>query len=186
MNTVNCHGPKASGYNWSTLSSLDDPNESVELLSQKLLEMYNDCFPLIAVKTSSRDPPYMSPLVKHLCKIRNKNAETDSDLIRATRRGEINYRGSKGWWDTVQIITGRKTQGTLISKVINPDNINAYFQSINTNDAYEAPEPLEIPDGTHVPRLPCFLFRISRGTRHLQLLGLMKFPTGSGVTMLII
>ena len=77
----------------------------------------------------------------------------------ATRRGEINdlicknqinavrnenrkqYRGFKGWWDTVQIITGRKTQGTLISKVINPDNINAYFQSINTNDACEAPEP---------------------------------------------
>ena len=97
----------------------------------------------------------------------------------ATRRGEINdlicknqinavrnenrkhYRGSKGWWNTVQIITGRKTKGTLISKVINPDNINAYFQSINTNDACEAPEPLEIPDGTHVPRLPCFLFRIS-------------------------
>ena len=101
----------------------------------------------------------MSPLVKHLCKIRNKNAKTDSDLIRATRRGEINdlicknqinavrnenskhYRGSKGWWDTVQIITGRKTKGTLISKVINPDNINAYFQSINTNDTCEAPEP---------------------------------------------
>lgn len=121
--------------------------------------MYNDCFPLIAVKTSSRDPPYMSPLVKHLCKIRNKNAKTDSDLIRATRRGEINdlicknqinavrnenrkhCRGSKGWWDTVQIITGRKTQGTLISKVINPDNINAYFQSINTDDTCEAPEP---------------------------------------------
>ena len=121
--------------------------------------MYNDCFPLIAVKTSSRDPPYMSPLVKHLCKIRNKNAKTDSDLIRATRRGEINdlicknqinavrnenrkhYRGSKGWWDTVQIITGRKTQGTLISKVINPDNINAYFQSINTDDTCEALEP---------------------------------------------
>ena len=165
--------------------------------------MYNDCFPLIAIKTSSRDPPYMSPLVKHLCKIRNKNAKTD-DVMTATRRGEINdlicknqinavrnenrkhYRGFKGWWDTVQIITCRKTQGTLISKVINPDNINAYFQSINTNDACEAPEPLEIPDGTHVPRLPCFLFRISWGTRRLQLLGLMKFPTDSGVTMLII
>jgi len=36
-------------------------------------------------------------------------------------------------------ITGRKTQGTLVSKVINPDDINAYFQSINTDDAYVAP-----------------------------------------------
>lgn len=138
---------RLEGYDWSNLSSLDDPNESVELLSQKLLEMYNDCFPLIAVKTSSRDPPYMSPLVKHLCKIRNKNAKTDSDLICKNQINAVrnenrkHYRGSRGWWDTVQIITGRKTQGTLIRKVINPDNINAYFQSINTNDACEAPEP---------------------------------------------
>ena len=50
-------------------------------------------------------------------------------------------------------ITGRKTQGTLVSKVINPDDINAYFQSINTDDAYVAPEPLEIPDSTHVPEV---------------------------------
>jgi hypothetical protein len=28
--------------------------------------MFEDCFPLRIVKVSSRDPPYMSPLVKHL------------------------------------------------------------------------------------------------------------------------
>ena len=113
----------------------------------------------------------MSPLVKHLCEIRNKNAGTDSDVMRATRQEKINdlirknqinavrnenkkhYRGSKGWWDMANRITGRKTQGTLVSKVINPDDINAYFQSINTDDAYVAPEPLEIPDGTHVPEV---------------------------------
>ena len=162
---------RLEGYDWSILSSLADLDESVELLSQKLWEMYNDCFPLITVNLSSRDPPYMSPLVKHLCKIRNKNAGADSDVMRATRQEKINdlirknqinavrnenkkhYRGSKGWWDMANRITGRKTQGTLVSKVINPDDINAYFQSINTDDAYVAPEPLEIPDSTHVPEV---------------------------------
>ena len=133
---------RLEGYDWSILSSLADLDESVELLSQKLWEMYNDCFPLITVNLSSRDPPYMSPLVKHLCKIRNKNAGTDSDVMRATRQEKINdlirknqinavrnenkkhYRGSKGWWDMPNRITGRKTQGTLVSKVINPDDIN--------------------------------------------------------------
>ena len=67
---------RLEGYDWSILSSLADLDESVELLSQKLWEMYNDCFPLITVNLSSRDPPYTSPLVKHLCKIRNKNAGT--------------------------------------------------------------------------------------------------------------
>ena len=80
---------RLEGYDWSTLSSLDDPDER-ELLIQKLWKMYNDCFPLITVKTSSRAPPYMSPLVKHLCKIRNKNAKTDSDVTRVTCQGKVN------------------------------------------------------------------------------------------------
>ena len=58
---------RLEGYDWSILSYLADLDESGELLSQKLWEMYNDCFPLITVNLSSRDPPYMSPLVKHLC-----------------------------------------------------------------------------------------------------------------------
>ena len=65
--------------------------------------------------------------------------------MRATRQEKINdlilknqinavrnedkkhYRGSKGWWDMANRITGRKTQGTLVSKVINPDDINDIF-----------------------------------------------------------
>ncbi|PFX32709.1 hypothetical protein AWC38_SpisGene2368 [Stylophora pistillata] len=157
-------------YDWSVLSSLADLDESVELLSQKLWEMYDDSLPLITVKLSSRDPPYMSPLVKHLCKIRNENARTDSDVMRATRQEKINdlirknqinavrnenrkhHSGFKGWWDMANKITGRKTQGTLVSKVINPDDINAYFQSISTDDAHVAPEPLEIPDGASLSK----------------------------------
>ena len=38
--------------------------------------MFNESFPQIEVKTSSRDPPYMSPLVKYLCNIRNKQINT--------------------------------------------------------------------------------------------------------------
>lgn len=70
---------RLEGYDRSTLCSLGDPDESVQLLSEKLWEMYNDSFPLITVKTPSRDQPYMSPLVEHLCKIRNRNAKIDSD-----------------------------------------------------------------------------------------------------------
>ena len=109
--------------------------------------------------------------MKHLCKIRNKNAKTDRDATRVARQEKINdlirknqinavrnenrkhCRGSKGWWNTTNRITGRKTQDTYVSKVINPDDINAYFQSINTDDTYEAPQPLEIPDGTPVPEV---------------------------------
>ena len=74
----------------------------------------------------------MSPLVNHLCKIRNKNARTDNDVMRTTCQEKISdlirknqrdtvrnenrkhYRGSKGWWDT----------DNRISKVIDLDDIN--------------------------------------------------------------
>ena len=65
-----------------------------------------------------------------------------------------NYsRGSKGWWDTANRITGRKNQGIPISTIICPEVINMYFQSLCTDEAYEAPEPLHIPDGTTVPKV---------------------------------
>ena len=34
------------------------------------MQMYNDCFPVKTVLMSSRDSPFMSPLVKHLLKRR--------------------------------------------------------------------------------------------------------------------
>ena len=125
--------------------------------------------PGLEVRVSSRDPPYMSPLVKHLCKVRNKTAHRGSQAEKIIRQERINAlirmnkvnavnnerlkhnRGSKGWWDTANSITGRKKQGTLVSSVISPDVINTYFQSINTDDEYEAPTSLQIPAGTRLP-----------------------------------
>ena len=52
--------------------TLDDPEECVKLFNDKLWSIFDERFPLIKVKMSSRHLPYMSPLVKHLCNIRNK------------------------------------------------------------------------------------------------------------------
>ena len=131
--------------------------------------MFNESFPLVRVRVSSRDPPYMSPLVKHLCKVRNNTAhqgnqaenimcqEKINALIRMNQVNAVNNeqlkhnRGSKGWWDTANRITGIKTQGTLVSSVISPNVINTYFQTINIDDEYEAPTRLQIPAGTRLP-----------------------------------
>ena len=64
---------KLADFDWSSVSTNADLCESVRLFNGTLMTMFNDCFPLKKVKVSSRDPPYMSPLVKHLCNIRNKN-----------------------------------------------------------------------------------------------------------------
>ena len=131
---------------WSDILGLDDPEECVRVLNDRLWIMFDESFPLIRVKVSSRDPPFMSPLVKHLCSIRNKRSNTCSVAKNITRQGRINSliswnqvkavnneskehaRGSKGWWDIANTITNRKSQGISVSTVIRPDVINTYFQ----------------------------------------------------------
>ena len=160
---------KLSAFDWISINNLDNPEERVKLLNTSLWSMFNESFPLVRVRVSSRDPPYMSPLVKHLCKVRNKTAHRGSQAEKIIRQERINAlirmnqvnavnnerlkhnRGSKGWWDTANRITGRKKQGTLVSSVISPDVINTYFQTINTDDEYEAPTSLQIPAGTRLP-----------------------------------
>lgn len=89
--------------------------------------MFDESFPLIRVKVSSRDPPYMSPLVKHLCNIRNRTShqgslvenlilqEKISTLIGLNQVNAVNNeqekhsRGSRGWWETANRIMGRKS-----------------------------------------------------------------------------
>ena len=92
---------------------------------------------------STRDPPYISPLVKHLCKIRNKNIAkgVNNDLqkrIDELIRGNLvrsvddenrkNSFGSKKWWDTVNRITGRKSKNSNISSVIDHNILTRTFK----------------------------------------------------------
>ena len=67
-----------------------DVNDMVNELTDTLTLMYNECFPLIKVKTSSRDPPFMSPLIKHLCNLRNKSMKRHGFLIDTTLQESIN------------------------------------------------------------------------------------------------
>ena len=127
--------------------------------------MFDECFPLISVKMSSRDPPYTTPLVKHLCKIRNKNRDKYNDshenailpeqinkLIRTNQLNAVSCenrkhkKGSKAWWYTANRISGRSKQDVQISAIVNAKVINDYFKEINTDPDYITPEPLQIPD----------------------------------------
>ena len=117
---------------WSRIDDCQDVNEAVLLLNNIISSAFNNCFPLIKVKLSTRDPPYMSPLVKHLCKIRKKNIQKGvnkqlqnkintlirQNMVRAVKNeNRKNASGSKKWWDTVIKITGRKANHGSLSIV---------------------------------------------------------------------
>ena len=87
----------------------------------------------------------MSPLIKHLCNLRNKGMKRHGFLIDTTLQERINnllrenqvrkvcneafkHRNrSKGWWDTVNKMTGRKSNNQMISSIIELDTINSYM-----------------------------------------------------------
>lgn len=127
------------------------------------MQMYNDCFPVKTVLMSSRDPPCMSPLVKHLLKRwqgrqkQNPNVtilqEKINKLIRDNQLRAVKYdsnkhdMGTRSWWSTINSITGRKSICQSISCIIDPASINEYFGEIKTDPDYSAHEMLNIPVG---------------------------------------
>ena len=128
-------------HGWQEVFSVDDCELKCDELSNTFWFMFNECFPLISVRISSRDPPYISPLVKHLLKFRNRLQKRSkplpggledriNHLIRENQRHAVKQescmsgKGSRAWWSTVNTITGRDPQPQLISSVIHPDIIN--------------------------------------------------------------
>ncbi len=58
-----------------------------------------------------------------------------------------------GWWNTVNKITGRSIKSHNISSSIDPNVINTYFQSVNTDTQYTSPQPLIISQGTRISKV---------------------------------
>lgn len=61
--------------NWAGVNNMHDVNEAVSTLTNVIGNMFNDCFPLVKVRVSSKDPPFMTPLVKHLFKKGNRQIQ---------------------------------------------------------------------------------------------------------------
>ena len=117
-----CIDKKMQQFDWERFTISDDHSGNVRRLSEALFLMFNNCFPIIKERMSSRDPPYMSPFVKNLCKIRKKNSrshrqsenhvlqERINELIRAEQIRAVNERrssyhtSSRRWWNTVNTV----------------------------------------------------------------------------------
>ena len=63
---------------WNEIENEKQPlNEMVEKFYTTIWPKFEKCFPLIKVRTSTRDPPFISPLVKHLLKQRKRTIKLD-------------------------------------------------------------------------------------------------------------
>ena len=105
-------------YNWADVNNANDVDAVVCTSSNVIGNMFNDCFPLTKVRVSSKDPPFMTPSVKHLCNIRNRqigrgiNPDVQEKIDKLIRENQISAvrgesrkfkRGTKEWWRTVTL-----------------------------------------------------------------------------------
>ena len=163
-------------YNWDIVYQCKDVNEKLDLLSTNIKSMFDECFPSISVRVSNKDPPFFSPLVKHLLEqrrklIRRKNMDTSGLIEIQTLQDKINKlirdsqvqavkgnfekhsTGSKSWWSTVNSLTGRKSTNTPISSIISPNEINNFFCTVNTDPHYKSTHAVVIPESCKIPAL---------------------------------
>ena len=132
---------------WDMITSNRDNLDEMTIKFYEIVWLkFDKWFPLVKVRTSSRDPPFMSPLVKHLLKqirkaIRKGNIKVNlrlteqiNKLIRDNQLNAVKQEvgsqkaGLKRWWSNVNSITPRKRkEHASVSAFIDPCHINAFF-----------------------------------------------------------
>ena len=121
------------------------------------------CMPQKSIRTSSRDPVWMPPLVK--CMLRTKSRislnnkerlslfnKRISEVITENRRKPA-VIGSGDWWKGVDALSQRRR-----SSSINLDNnslvrLNDYFANLCYDDSYVRPIDMDIPDSVKPPEI---------------------------------
>ena len=128
-------------FNWEYMNSNTDVDRLVKELQVALCNMIEQCFPAKTVRVSSRDPKWMTPLLKILLKKRARlvaqGVEGDPITLLTERIGKVilenrlalesGSKGSWAWWKKIDMLTHRKH--AHISKLDNDfvHNLNDYF-----------------------------------------------------------
>jgi len=158
---------KLQATDWSPVLAENDINIAIEKFYCIVHEDFKNSFPAIRVRMSSKDPSFMSPLLKHLLCKRNKllrkgmvqeAGSLQPRITQLIKENQLNLTkvnkqkhdtGSKSWWKVIDKLTGRVGLSMNLSSLFNVNDINTHFQSINTDINYVEPALLEIVPELH-------------------------------------
>ena len=109
-------------------------------LNESLLSLMNKCFPVRTVTLSSRDPPWMTPLVKYLLKKKSRgNASGNvSELIaeNCMNWDRAETTGTMQWWRRVDNISQRKNKPQPVLNESFLRGLNECFAKLCQDDSY--------------------------------------------------
>ena len=139
-------------------------DEVVTRLETQILLLMNDCMPLRTVKMSSRDPFWMSPLIKHLLKIKARIPSLNSDRLKVINEriskaiidNRVHTRssfdiGSYMWWKTTNNICTYKSSSRCTLSKEEIRDLNCLFGQLCRDNDYHQPEPVPVPTDAEAP-----------------------------------
>ena len=126
-------------------------------LNSTILSIMNHFFPVRKVTMSSRDPYWMTPVIKILLKkranllARGKNTEAEllnsrlSELINRARKGSTSDAiGSRKWWKKIDQMSNRKAEADLNLNNHFSEELNDYFAKVFFDNSYVALDPVYV------------------------------------------
>ena len=135
-------------------------------MEAKLTTLMDRCLPLKTVTMSSRDPAWMSPVVKTLLKKKSRRSCNNkeqlatinrriSELICENRTHLAAPVGSGGWWKTVDDITQRRTHSnSVVLDNTFANQLTDYFHELSTDQNYIAPVDVVVGSQNEAPETP--------------------------------
>ena len=128
---------------WGFVLEANKIEDAVTSLETKILELLNACMPLRIEKMSSRDPFWMSPLIKYLLKIKAKVTGSHKDLLKriskaimdnTDRLNSANGIESREWWKTTNAICSYKASSRCTLSEAEIRDLNCFFGHLCTDN----------------------------------------------------
>ena len=93
-----------SDFNWSSMYNSQSTQESFDIFYSTILTATDDIFPIKKITIKDRDPPYMTPFLKHLLRKRNRLFRRGHSAAAAAVADRINQSILKS--NTVSFVQG--------------------------------------------------------------------------------
>ncbi|PFX20102.1 Lachesin [Stylophora pistillata] len=150
---------------WDDVLEADSIETAVNILELKILTNINWCMPLRTVSLSSRDPSWMTPLVKYMLRSKspisvlriNKHRELSRrvlEVIGENRRLLVEGKmGSRERWKNVDLISQRRRSTNVSLDRETAQDLNEYFGDLCTDGDSVEPALLEIGPEVKVPEI---------------------------------
>ena len=136
----------------------------VNNMEKKIWTLMDKCMPLKSVRLSSRDPVWMTPLVKSMLRAKSRiscnNVERHkvinsriSEEISANRKNPRLVIGRREWWEIADLVSQRRnsTYVNLDSDSLN--DLNDFFALLCSDDNYVPPSDVVIVPDVEIPQI---------------------------------